>query len=341
AARPPTDGPAAAGGDAPYDLKARPLDKTVLSDLLQLCWTPDGSGRRLLDERGAPLTEGEVDAFLEPFDAEAHPLTPEQRQGYVESRCRIDGAAVLCLDAAGKPERLRNIDEAVTRRKKDLQQAKDVADRVGRYLASRRPPDAPLTDQDVAAIRGLVYNMTGKKELPAALDVKHALRAGIPPSALAGGLARASQSLGEFFDRNGSIKSLASAGSFRSVGTGEWKSPSDSMYFGAPERALGDRMQGAFAARLAQNPVGRELLARFGTGDQKPKLPAFLVAPLGSFAGAEYDPGRNTVIINSDKLLDAPQFARLAPERRDALKADASLLSAYLLKHPGEVDAYV
>ena len=112
-------------------------------------------------------------------------------------------------------------------------------------------------------------------------------------------------------------------------------------YFDAGERALGDSLRAAAAAKLGADPVGRTILARLNGAGGKPDLPPILVEDLTG-GPAEYDYRRRALVVDRMQLLSAAADG-VAPKDRAALATSlASLkdLTAYLNAHPEAVKAF-
>lgn len=332
AIRPPA---AVVGADpgAPYDLKDPPAPAGAASALEYLCWRVNKSSVTAPD--GALLTRAQMKAFLSDFDSSLWSLTDEDRASFYSERCRFqDGGKVICLEENGKPHVLLNIEFAMRLRNRDIGVEKLLADKIAHYLASRPDPNAPLSALDVKSIEGLSYNTTGKRGLPPELSVGQALRSGLSPARLAGNAQDVSQALTEYFDQSRSEQALAHMNAFPTIHDGQYGSKTDWSYFDQSEQVLSQRIQAQVAQVLSGDPVGRELLARFHDNQGRLRLPGFMVGDLDSADYAATVFGRNVIVFNRKAIMNDPAFSSMSPAEKQAVAADSSKLTAWLLAHP-------
>ncbi|MFI5363240.1 MAG: hypothetical protein ACHQ49_14835 [Elusimicrobiota bacterium] len=112
-------------------------------------------------------------------------------------------------------------------------------------------------------------------------------------------------------------------------------------YFDPSERALGNALSSAAAARIAEDPFGRKVLARLNGADGKPDLPPLVVESL-SGGTAEYDYRRRALVVDQDALAASVVDGFPARERGEMEKTFKSrqALIDYLNGHPAAVAAF-
>ncbi|MFI5348775.1 MAG: hypothetical protein ACHQ2Z_04460 [Elusimicrobiota bacterium] len=112
-------------------------------------------------------------------------------------------------------------------------------------------------------------------------------------------------------------------------------------YFDPSEKNLGDSLRAAAAARIANDPFGRTVLARLDGADGKPDLPPIVVENLSGDV-AEYDYRRRALVLDQSAL--AASVADGVPAKdRGALEnilSSRQALIDYLNIHPGAVAAF-
>lgn len=187
----------------------------------------------------------------------------------------------------------------------------------------------PMTDADRAAAAALKGNLPD--------DVAKALDANAGLADLRALTDRDLASVTAYFD--GSRTAAERAENATPVLEGAPGPRAPLPYFDPAEQKLGDALRAEAAARLAKDPVGREILARLDGPGGKPDLPPIVVEPLSGGDGARYDYRRRALVLSQDALV-AAATAAVPPKERGALEKTLSsrtALIAYLNAHPKAV----
>jgi hypothetical protein len=112
-------------------------------------------------------------------------------------------------------------------------------------------------------------------------------------------------------------------------------------YFDPSERILGDALRAAAAARIAEDPFGRTVLARLDGADGKPDIPPIVVENLSGDV-AEYDYRRRALVLDQEALAASVADGVPAKDRgalEKTLSSRQSLID-YLNVHPNAVAAF-
>lgn len=323
-------------GGKPWDLRAHPIPDADLPSWELAGFRVDGARARLLDAKGAPLTE-EGMRFLEaPWEASRERVSVEVWNNLMLSGYRLDEATCLLHGPGSEP-----LSRVAVRYTKGLMLKGLTQISLERLLSEVRalPPGAPIP----ARVRGMAQQMSSAgAPLPA--GIRAVLdRPGATVGALRGPATAEYEGLQRFFD--GQLPAATALGLAvpASGGAAKRRAP----YRDSAEREFGRALQGAFRAELSRGPVGADLLARF---DRNPRqgMPNVLILkltqrPQDSTQAAIYNPGSDTIVINHWAVAAVVRM-RAPPGKRaelEPLLSDPARLMAFVSKDPALMKAVI
>jgi hypothetical protein len=319
---------------APYDLKARPLEAAVRTQLEFLGYVLDDRRGQVLGADAKPLSADRIEDYLQPFDGKT-PLPDEFRSRLLSLGFRIDDSGLVLNPYTSKP--VSNL---------ELEYIVRFAVMEGRHAALER-------------LHGLLSTQDPDKPLPREVDAQAHVLAdfageGIPASfrkLLAGGKSadQARRSVEKllaestlFWDGTRSLADLrAAAAPVKGVpstplavrGWSSLKSPP--VLLSPEEKRLSRALGKAVADRLSRNPAGREILARLGN-----KLPPFLLQKLEGNIAAGYISQNRSILVNFRSLCSEVPGAPsgdIASEAVRFLLSRPEALSRFAGEHDAEL----
>ena len=317
--------------ETPYDLNAFPIPHVARPNLELIGYRFDDNTGRILDLKGAVVSQSEIDDLKNPFDAAYERLSSSLWQAYMLAGYRLDEGTCHLIDPDASP---------LTRFQMKMWEA------MNRYGESHMALENLL-----AKLHGLdpdaLVPETVRNDMLALAQAGTKLPANI--KAL---LARNSVTVAQL-----QRPAFASYADSTRYYDGQ-RSATDALLASIPavkpgvasrhvgiriphERALGIMLGNAFERAIAKTGPGRELLSRFRNAKGK-NMPDVMVLKLTQTSndpnapGALYDPSSDRMVINHWEIIRV-LHQRLTPEKMAKIESrlsDAKQLSKLLAEEP-------